>query len=133
MDQQKDHEKAEFERDPTKQYGLKMKTSSAIFSEVERRFDALQFTGRAFEDEKKARMGIVDCAKHQLLQPFNVLCEKEGGTKIFIGGDMETKFRAETEGMAIQSLLHLEIQPIYIQPPNLDNIDDAKKCMLTGA
>jgi len=55
-----------------------MKTSSAIFSEVERRFDALQFTGRAFEDEKKARMGIVDCAKHQLLQPFNVLCEKEG-------------------------------------------------------
>ena len=46
---------------------------------------------------------------------------------------METKFGAETEGMAIQSLPYLRIQPIYIQPPNPDNIADAKKCMLTGA
>jgi len=29
----------------------------------------------------------------------------KGGTKIFIGGDIETKFGAETEGTAIQSLL----------------------------
>ncbi|EDL84837.1 proliferation-associated 2G4, isoform CRA_b [Rattus norvegicus] len=33
---------------------------------------------KAFEDEKKARMGVVECAKHELLQPFNVLYEKEG-------------------------------------------------------
>jgi len=46
---------------------------------------------------------------------------------------METKFGAETEGMAIQCLPHLGIQPIYIQSPNPDNITDAKKCMLTGA
>ncbi|XP_014749584.1 PREDICTED: proliferation-associated protein 2G4 [Sturnus vulgaris] len=103
----KDHEKAEFEvhevyavdvlvssgegkakdagqrttiykRDPSKQYGLKMKTSRAFFSEVERRFDTMPFTLRALEDEKKARMGVVECAKHELLQPFNVLYEKEG-------------------------------------------------------
>jgi len=57
----------------------------------------------------------------------------KGGTKIFIGGDMEIKFGAETEGMAIQSLLHLGIQPIYIHPPKLDSIYEAKKYMLTGA
>jgi len=57
----------------------------------------------------------------------------EGETKIFVGGDMETKFGAETEGMAIQSLPYLGIHPIYIQPPNSDNIADAKKYMLTGA
>jgi len=66
--------------------------------------------------------------KVQVLQSF-----LKGGTKIFIGGDMETKFGAETEGMAIQSLSHLGIQPIYIQPPNPENIADAKKCTLTGA
>ncbi len=33
---------------------------------------------RAFEDESKARLGVVECAKHELLQPFNVLHEKEG-------------------------------------------------------
>ncbi|KAL4646177.1 proliferation-associated protein 2G4-like [Arapaima gigas] len=105
--QRKDHEKAEFEvhevyavdvlvstgegkardsgqrttiykRDPSKQYGLKMKTSRMFFSEVERRFDTMPFTLRAFEDEGKARLGVVECAKHELLQPFSVLHEKEG-------------------------------------------------------
>uniref|UniRef100_A0A4W4E0L0 Peptidase M24 domain-containing protein n=1 Tax=Electrophorus electricus TaxID=8005 RepID=A0A4W4E0L0_ELEEL len=105
--QRKDHEKAEFEvhevyavdvlistgegkardggqrttiykRDPSKQYGLKMKTSRMFFSEVERRFDAMPFTLRAFEDEGKACLGVVECAKHELLQPFSVLHEKEG-------------------------------------------------------
>ncbi|KAG7283201.1 hypothetical protein CRUP_004943, partial [Coryphaenoides rupestris] len=105
--QRKDHEKAEFEvhevyavdvlistgegkakdgvqrttiykRDPHKQYGLKMKTSRMFFSEVERRFDAMPFTLRALEDEAKARLGVVECAKHELLQPFSVLNEKEG-------------------------------------------------------
>ncbi|KAL1020892.1 hypothetical protein UPYG_G00006060 [Umbra pygmaea] len=105
--QRKDHEKAEFEvhevyavdvlistgagkakdagqrttiykRDPDKQYGLKMKTSRSLFSEVEKRFDAMPFTLRAMEDEAKARLGVVECAKHELLQPFNVLHEKEG-------------------------------------------------------
>ncbi|KAF7667753.1 hypothetical protein LDENG_00051330 [Lucifuga dentata] len=105
--QRKDHEKAEFEvhevyavdvlistgegkakdgglrttiykRDPSKQYGLKMKTSRMFLSEVERRFDAMPFTLRAFEDESKARLGVVECAKHELLQLFSVLHEKEG-------------------------------------------------------
>ncbi|KAF3814553.1 hypothetical protein GH733_017711, partial [Mirounga leonina] len=55
-----------------------MKTSRAFFSEVERRFDAMPFTLRACEDEKKARMDVVEYAKHELLQSFNVLYEKEG-------------------------------------------------------
>ena len=33
---------------------------------------------RAFEDEAKARLGVVECAKHELLQPFSVLNDKEG-------------------------------------------------------
>ncbi|KAJ0047324.1 hypothetical protein NL108_001620, partial [Boleophthalmus pectinirostris] len=105
--QKKDHEKAEFEvhevyaidvlvstgegkakdggqrttvykRDPNKVYGLKMKTSRAFFSEMERRFDRMPFTLRAFEDEGKAKLGVIECAKHELLQPFTVLQEKEG-------------------------------------------------------
>ena len=30
------------------------------------------------EDEKKARMGVVECVKHDLLEPFTVLWEREG-------------------------------------------------------
>jgi len=47
--------------------------------------------------------------KVQMLESF-----LKGGTKIFTEGDMETKFGAETEGMAIQSLPDLGIQNIYI-------------------
>jgi len=54
----------------------------------------------------------------------------KGETKIFIGRDMEEMFRTENEGMAIQSLAHM--WPIYIQPPKLNKINEAKKCMLTG-
>jgi len=33
---------------------------------------------RSFEDEKKAKMGIVECVKHSLIEPFSVLYEREG-------------------------------------------------------
>jgi len=38
----------------------------------------MPFTLRSFEDEKKARMGVVECVNHKLIEPFTVLYEKEG-------------------------------------------------------
>ena len=37
-----------------------------------------------FDDEKKARMGVVECAKHSLMEPFNVLYEKDGEHSSFM-------------------------------------------------
>ncbi|EDO35730.1 predicted protein [Nematostella vectensis] len=59
-------------------YNLKMKASRVFFSDVCNKFTMMPFTLRALEDEKKAKMGIVECAKHELMEPFNVLWEKEG-------------------------------------------------------
>jgi len=36
------------------------------------RFPTLPFTLRALEDEKQARMGVVECLKHDLLHPYPV-------------------------------------------------------------
>ena len=33
---------------------------------------------RLFDEEVKAKMGVVECAKHDLVQPFSVLYEKTG-------------------------------------------------------
>lgn len=33
---------------------------------------------RACEEEGKARMGVVECLNHRLVEPYNVLYEKEG-------------------------------------------------------
>lgn len=59
-------------------YNLKMKASRQFYSEVDKKFGCMAFSLRSFEDEKKAKMGIVECVKHSLIEPFNVLYEREG-------------------------------------------------------
>jgi len=59
-------------------YMLKMKTSREFFSQVSKNYGPMPFNLRNCEEEKKARMGVVECVKHQVLQPFHVLYEKEG-------------------------------------------------------
>lgn len=59
-------------------YQLKMKASRTFFSDAEKRFGGLPFTLRAFDDEKKVKMGVVECERHNLMKPFPVLYEKEG-------------------------------------------------------
>jgi methionine aminopeptidase len=58
-------------------YQLKMKTSRAFLSEAEKRYGLFPFTLRSFEDETKARVGVVECAKHDLMEPYPVYYEKE--------------------------------------------------------
>ncbi|KAH1123406.1 hypothetical protein J1N35_006566 [Gossypium stocksii] len=66
-----------YKRAVDKNYHLKMKASRFIFSEINQRFPILPFTARALE-EKRARLGLVECVNHDLLQPYPVLYEKPG-------------------------------------------------------
>jgi len=59
-------------------YALKMKASRTFFSEASNKFGSMPFTLRAFEDEKKARLGIGECVNHELMIPYQVLYEKDG-------------------------------------------------------
>ncbi len=59
-------------------YNLKMKASRALYSQVESKFSPMPFTLRAFEEEGKARMGIVECLNHKVMEPYPVLYEREG-------------------------------------------------------
>ncbi|CAB4009226.1 Proliferation-associated 2G4 [Paramuricea clavata] len=74
---EKDSRTTVYKRTPN-MYSLKMKTSRVFFSEVCNKFTMMPFTLRAFEDEKQAKLGVVECVKHGLLEPYNVLWEKEG-------------------------------------------------------
>ncbi|ONK77060.1 uncharacterized protein A4U43_C02F2680 [Asparagus officinalis] len=66
-----------YKRAVDKNYHLKMKASRFIFSEINQKFPIMPFTARAFE-EKRARLGLVECVNHDLLQPYPVLHEKPG-------------------------------------------------------
>lgn len=38
----------------------------------------MAFNLRDFDDEKKAKMGVVECVKNKLIEPYQVLYEKSG-------------------------------------------------------
>jgi curved DNA binding protein len=67
-----------YKRLPDAQYSLKMQTSRKVYSEITQKADCMPFNLRAADDEKKARMGVVECAKHGLLLPYDIIEEKEG-------------------------------------------------------
>lgn len=66
-----------YKRAVDKSYHLKMKASRFIFSDISQKFPIMPFTARALE-EKRARLGLVECVNHGLLQPYPVLHEKPG-------------------------------------------------------
>ncbi|CAM6084475.1 unnamed protein product [Calypogeia fissa] len=66
-----------YKRAVDKNYHLKMKASRFIFSEINTKFPIMPFTARALE-EKRARLGLVECVNHELLMPYPVLHEKPG-------------------------------------------------------
>lgn len=67
-----------FKRQPEAQYLLKMKASRDTMKEIQRRFQDFPFALRQLSDQKTARMGIVECMKHDLLVAYPTLVEKTG-------------------------------------------------------
>lgn len=59
-------------------YHLKLKNSRAFYAEVVKKYGCMPFNLRSFEDERAAKMGVVECVNHKLLNPFQVLYEKQG-------------------------------------------------------
>merc|ERR1719356_2265496 len=90
-------------------YSLKTQKARQFISEVQKRFPVLPFSLRAFEDEQVARVGVSEAKRHELLDEYPVLKEKDGqfvaqfkftvlllpgGTKKITGlpfGDLEKK------------------------------------------
>jgi curved DNA binding protein len=57
-------------------YLLKLKASKAFYAEVKKKYGNMPFNLRNFEEEAKAKMGVVECVAHKLIEPFQVLYEK---------------------------------------------------------
>jgi len=66
-----------YKRAVDQNYLLKMKAARYVFNEINSRFPTLPFTLRAL-DEKRGRLGITECLKHDLVNPYPVLYEKQG-------------------------------------------------------
>lgn len=62
-----------YQRDSDVTYQLKLKTSRAVFSEVQKKAGHFPFNVRVLEDEKRARMGLQEAVQHALVKPYEVM------------------------------------------------------------
>merc|ERR1712060_229785 len=111
-----------FKRAVETSYLLKTPKARQFISEVNRRFPALPFTLRAIEDEQVARVGVVEAKRHELLDEYPVLKEKEktfvaqfkftvlllpGGTKKITGLQLDDQKVASTLSVQDEELKKL--------------------------
>ncbi|KAI0707324.1 proliferation-associated protein 1 [Earliella scabrosa] len=62
-----------YQKEATVTYQLKMKTSRAVFSEVQKKAGAFPFNIRCLEDEVRARLGLQEAVQHNLVKPYEVV------------------------------------------------------------
>lgn len=67
-----------YKRTADLKYSLKMPSSRKTLSEIDKTFGAFPFTLRALQDEKTARIGVIESQKHGLLLGYEVFEEKSG-------------------------------------------------------
>lgn len=65
-------------------YQLKLKAARMFYSEVRTKFGTMPFNLKSFEEETKAKLGVHECVKYKLIEPFQVLYEKQGNIHIII-------------------------------------------------
>ncbi|KAJ3394472.1 hypothetical protein HDU84_008468, partial [Entophlyctis sp. JEL0112] len=65
-------------------FNLKTQSARATLSEIKKSFGQFPFAISNFEDETKAKVGLIEIEKQSLVTPFRVCCEKEGEDTVHI-------------------------------------------------
>ncbi|EPY51019.1 curved DNA-binding protein Cdb4 [Schizosaccharomyces cryophilus OY26] len=60
-------------------YMLKLQASRKVYSEIQNKFGAYPFSTRNITHDSRTNMGFSECTQHDLLYPYDVLTDKEGG------------------------------------------------------
>lgn len=71
-----------FKRIPNASYSLKMQSSRKVFSEISTKCGYMPFSLTQLEDETKARVGTLECSKHGLLLPYDILEDSQKGAVV---------------------------------------------------
>lgn len=65
-------------RRTTTTYGLKRPSSRQLLSEVVKKFGTFPFSLRQLEDERGAKMGVLECVRANVLRQYEVVGDKDG-------------------------------------------------------
>mmetsp|Transcript_104075 Transcript_104075/g.321035 ORF Transcript_104075/g.321035 Transcript_104075/m.321035 type:complete len:393 (+) Transcript_104075:108-1286(+) len=120
-------------------YNLKTQKARQFISEVNRRFPALPFTIRAIEDEQVARIGVSEAKRHELLEEYPILKERDrefvaqfkftvlllpGGTKKITGLPLGALEKQATSSHSIQDE---ELKKLIMSSANPKKLKKKKK------
>ncbi len=73
---------------------------------------------RSFEDEKKAKMGVLECAKHELVEPYHVLWERDGECRRSSAPSASRSSSVIEAGRGVMTSVHFQMRlPQSIPPP----------------
>ena len=65
-------------RRTTTTYGLKRQSSRAVLSEIVKKFGLFPFSLRQLEDERAAKVGVVECVRGNVVRQYEVVGDKDG-------------------------------------------------------
>ncbi|KAF2101727.1 curved DNA-binding protein [Rhizodiscina lignyota] len=65
-------------RRTTTTFGLKRASSRATLSEIVKKFGTFPFSMRQLEDERAAKIGVMECVRGNVLRQYEVVGDKEG-------------------------------------------------------
>ena len=65
-------------RRTTTTYGLKRQSSRQTLSEIVRRFGTFPFSLRQLDDERAAKVGVVECVRGNVLRQYEVVGDRDG-------------------------------------------------------
>ncbi|MBE7179710.1 MAG: hypothetical protein INR71_00620 [Terriglobus roseus] len=71
-------QRATLHRRTTTTYGLKRPSSRATLSEIVKRFGTFPFSMRQLEDERAAKIGVMECVRGNVLRQYEVVGDKDG-------------------------------------------------------
>lgn len=69
--------RATLHRRTTTQYGLKRPSSRATLSEIVKKFGTFPFSLRQLEDERAAKIGVMECVRGNVLRQYEVVADKD--------------------------------------------------------
>uniref|UniRef100_T1GVB0 Proliferation-associated protein 2G4 n=1 Tax=Megaselia scalaris TaxID=36166 RepID=T1GVB0_MEGSC len=93
-------------------YQLKLKASRSFFAEVKSKHGSMPFNLRQFEEETKARMGVVECVSHKMIDPFQVFPINAKGINLVTGIPFEEDVYVSEHSVTDEKIKELLATPI---------------------
>ncbi|KAL0487233.1 metallopeptidase family M24 protein [Acrasis kona] len=119
-----------YRRQAETSYNLKTQSARSTLNDINTRFGTFPFSVRAL-DKKTGRIGIVELFRHNLIDPYPVLCEKAGETAVHLKSTVLLLPR-ETQVLTGTQTIQSYVSEKKLQDANLlavlaTNLKSAKK------